>query len=67
MSAGPLIATAWSPTGRRRFRASWFGKVVLQIEEERRIGTASPYREPEGEQARWRDAKISDLLSEVET
>lgn len=67
MSAGPLISTAWRPTGRRRFRAGWFGKVVLQIEEERRIGTASPYREPKGMQSRWRDARISDLLLEVET
>lgn len=62
MSAGPRAGTAWQLTGRRRFRAAWFRKVVLQIEEERFVGIANPFRDPEHRQTRWRDTDIDDLL-----
>jgi hypothetical protein len=62
MSAGPHVATAWQLTGNIRFRAAWFRKVVLRVEEERLVGIASPFRDPETRQTRWRDADIDDLL-----
>lgn len=62
MGAGPHVATAWRLTGNIRFRAAWFRKVVLRVEEERLVGIARPGRDPETRQTRWRDADIDDLL-----
>jgi hypothetical protein len=46
-----------SLTGRFNFRRTFTGKVVLQVEEERRAVLSSGFRK------RWRDAKVLDLAA----
>ena len=46
-----------SLTGRFNFRRTWTGKIVLQVEEERRAVLGKGFRK------RWRDAKVLDLAA----
>lgn len=44
-------------TGRVRYRLGWFGRFVLQVEEELSIGAARWSGSP----VRWRDARPKDF------
>jgi len=46
-----------SVTGRFNFRRTWTGKILLQVEEERRALLGKGFRK------RWRDAKVLDLAA----
>jgi len=46
-----------SLTGRFNFRRTWTGKILLQVEEERRALLGKGFRK------RWRDAKVLDLAA----
>jgi hypothetical protein len=46
-----------SLTGRFNFRRTWTGKIVLQVEDERRSMFGKGFRK------RWRDASVLDLAS----
>jgi len=46
-----------SLTGRFNFRRTWTGKIVLQVEDERRSMFGKGFRK------RWRDAKVLDLAA----
>ena len=58
------IVDAWHLTGEKRYRAGWFGKVLVEVREERNCGWASG-GPPNwtGSEFRWRDAKVDDFLS----
>lgn len=60
---GPRIHTLWKLSGTARHRRSWLGKLVLQIQEVRTVGFASPLKiEVNGfPEYRWRDASARDL------
>jgi hypothetical protein len=46
-----------SLTGRFNFRRTWTGKIVLQVEDERRSMFGKGFRK------RWRDANVLDLAA----
>jgi hypothetical protein len=46
-----------SLTGRFNFRRTWTGKIILQVEDERRSLFGKGFRK------RWRDASVLDLAS----
>ena len=46
-----------SLTGRFNFRRTWTGKIVLQVEDERRSMLGKGFRK------RWRDANVLDLAA----
>ena len=46
-----------SLTGRFNFRRTWTGKIVLQVEDERRSMFGKGFRK------RWRDASVLDLAA----
>lgn len=50
---------SWKATGRARYRSTWRGKLILQIEEKERTHDArvqiAQYI------SRWRDASVRDL------
>lgn len=64
MAAIPIVGRP-RLTGRRRCRAGWFGRLILQVEEERPTGHAA-YGETHwtGSRASWRDAKVGDLTDD---
>lgn len=72
MNDGKIVTTAWRPSGRRRFRRSWFGKVILQVEEVRYWGCADPRTRLEpglrgvSTSYRWRDARADDVFGEID-
>lgn len=61
---GPRIATHWILTGTVRHRYGWFGRLILQVEESRQCGNATPFDPQQYDQTetRWRDATGRDLL-----
>ena len=64
MPAGPQTCTAWKQTKRFAVRRSFFGKVVLQVEEEQQYGQANyngGIKNP-STRTRWRDAKLGDWI-----
>lgn len=68
MPGSPLVRSRWSLTGRRRHRVGWGGRLVLQVEELSRTGTAEangPHYT--GEEARWRDAVAEEVICELTT
>lgn len=48
-------------TGKTRYRTGWFGRLILQVEEQ--IGRTDPMTCETDYFPRWRDAKAEDLLS----
>lgn len=65
MPIGPIGCRegVWRPTGQRRYRTTWFGRLVLQIEVAERTGSVNGGREVSwtGRNVRWRDADVFDL------
>lgn len=61
--SGPLTHTVWKLSGTARHRRTWRGKLILQIQEVRTVGFASPFKvEVNGwPEYRWRDASARDL------
>lgn len=56
------------PTGNRRYRISWRGRLVLQVEMAERTGhTSGPDHVWTGSDTRWRDATVYDLDGELKT
>lgn len=58
---GPLLASKWKPTGNTGHRIGWFGKIILQIEEERETGHDS---DNAATALRWRDATAADFVDQ---
>jgi hypothetical protein len=50
-----IVYGEWVVTPWRRYRIGWFGRVILEVEEKRKIETLDRW------QKRWRDAVRSDL------
>lgn len=48
-------------TGNTRYRTSWFGKLILQVEEDR--WNTEILKDPTGPKTQWRDALEHDLLA----
>jgi len=59
---GVQVTTSWKPTGRYRLRASWLGRVVVEMQEvrSRRLQDMPSIYRPFGEFYRWRKLKSSD-------
>lgn len=54
-------------TGRTKYRTSWRGKLILQVEYKRyycKDLNGSGYYD-EGETLHWRDARAGDLINQV--
>lgn len=49
----PVSESLWQPTTGRRYRESWTGKIILQVEEKQEQGGDLLMR--------WRDATIEDI------
>ncbi len=49
----------WSFTGRSRFRTGWFGRQILQVEEQQQ--PSGYFALETGIDTRWRDARPGDL------
>lgn len=60
---GPIVVTTWVLTGTARHRRNWRGKMILQIQESRQEGRATPFKPQlyDLTQYRWRDAGARDL------
>lgn len=54
------ITPQWKPTGRKRFRISFFGKLIGQVEEVFDFG-----KEGVASKFRWRDATVRDLPERI--
>lgn len=48
-------------TGRSRYRTTWTGKVVLQVEESGQLYDPRGGGSYSSDQFRWRDARLQDL------
>lgn len=52
----------WRPTGNRRHRRAWFGRLVLQIEVAQKTWlTADAKIVSKGLERQWRDATLADV------
>lgn len=52
----------WQLTGKSRHRVGLFGKVILEVQERRRVGTCLEFSiDWTDEEISWRDAKAPDL------
>jgi hypothetical protein len=49
----PVSDNLWHPTTGRRYRESWIGKIILQVEEKQERNSEV--------HVRWRDATIEDI------
>jgi hypothetical protein len=49
----PVSESLWHPTTGRRYRESWTGKIILQVEEKMERGGDLL--------TRWRDATVEDI------
>lgn len=59
---GPRIATPWRSGGSIRWRKSFFGKLILQVDEFRLVGHANGLNlDYKRKETRWRDAKAEDV------
>jgi hypothetical protein len=63
MSHSFRVAQDWTPSGRYRLRMGWFGRIVVQVHETRRVGTGGlgPDTVWRGSEQRWRTARHRDL------
>lgn len=69
MPIGMRFVRPWSRTGRMRLRSSWFGMIIVEIEEEQEhCYKASPgaVRVRVGTSRRWRRARRHDIARNVE-
>jgi hypothetical protein len=63
MSRSFRVTAAWQPSGRYRLSKGWFGRVIVQVHETRRVGAGGlgPEVDWHGIQDRWRTARHRDV------
>lgn len=63
MAADFRIYTGWALSGTARHRRNWLGKLILQIQEVRKVSIPTPFKveAPHFPEYRWRDASAGDL------